>query len=35
MADVDARRATIERYGEGFDSNTLSGDIEVWVPILS
>jgi AraC family transcriptional regulator len=35
MADVDVKRATIERYGEGFDPNTLSGDIEVWVPILS
>ena len=35
MAAVDAKRATIERYGEGFDPKTGSGDIEVWVPIFS
>jgi AraC family transcriptional regulator len=35
IAAADAKRATIERYGEGFDPKTGSGDIEVWVPIHS
>jgi predicted transcriptional regulator YdeE len=23
----------LERYGEGFDPQTMSGDIELWIPI--
>ena len=33
QAAFDELRATVERYGEGFDPRTGFGDMEVWLPV--